>query len=75
MILDTKQADDTTANVPKYIPAGVFKLASATNENILVALSSDSSSIIVCMFINIIYKMVKDYKVHGTNGFWNFKYR
>jgi len=40
----TKQADDTTANVPKYIPAGVFKLASATNENILIALSSDTSS-------------------------------
>ena len=40
----TKQADDTTANVPKYIPSGVFKLASATNENILIALSSDTSS-------------------------------
>ena len=40
----SKQADDTTANVPKYIPSGVFKLASATNENILIALSSDTSS-------------------------------
>jgi len=40
----TKQADDTTANIPKYIPSGVFKLASATNENILIALSSDTSS-------------------------------
>ena len=39
----TKQADDTTANIPKYIPSGVFKLASATNENILVALSSDTT--------------------------------
>tara|TARA_X000001382_G_scaffold26517_3_gene17026 strand:+ start:4266 stop:6644 length:2379 start_codon:yes stop_codon:yes gene_type:complete len=38
---DTKQADDITANVPKYIPANVFKFSSATNENILVALSSD----------------------------------
>jgi len=39
----TKQADDTTANVPKYLPSGVFKLASATNENILIALSSNSA--------------------------------
>ena len=39
----TKQADDTTANVPKYLPTGVFKLASATNENILIALSSNSA--------------------------------
>ena len=38
---DTKQADDITANVPKYIPSNVFKLTSATNENILIALSSD----------------------------------
>jgi hypothetical protein len=41
---DTKQADDITANVPKYIPANVFKLASATNENIIVALSSDEDN-------------------------------
>ena len=41
---DTKQADDITANVPKYIPANVFKLASATTENILVALSSDETN-------------------------------
>ena len=39
----TKQADDVTANVPKYLPTGVFKLASATNENILIALSSNSA--------------------------------
>ena len=41
---DTKQADDITANVPKYIPANVFKLTSATTENILVALSSDEDN-------------------------------
>jgi len=41
---DTKQADDITANVPKYIPANVFKLASATTENVLVALSSDEKN-------------------------------
>ena len=41
---DTKQADDITANVPKYIPTNVFKLSSATNENIIVALSSDEDN-------------------------------
>ena len=41
---DTKQADDITANVPKYIPANVFKFSSATNENIIVALSSDEDN-------------------------------
>ena len=41
---DTKQADDITANVPKYIPANVFKLSSATNESIIVALSSDEEN-------------------------------
>jgi len=40
---DTKKADDITANVPKYIPKNIFKLASATNENILVCLSSETS--------------------------------
>ena len=41
---DTKQADDITANVPKFVPANVFKLTSATTENIFVALSSDESN-------------------------------
>lgn len=40
---DTKKADDITANIPKYIPANIFKIASATNENILIALSSTST--------------------------------
>jgi hypothetical protein len=41
---DTKQADDITANVPKYLPSNIFKLSSATTENILVALSSDEKN-------------------------------
>ena len=40
---DTKKAEDITANVPKYLPSGIFKLTSATNENILVALSSNAA--------------------------------
>ncbi len=41
---DTKKADDITANVPKYIPSNIFKLSTATNENILIALSSNSAN-------------------------------
>ena len=40
---DTKKADDITANVPKFVPNNIFKLTSATNENILIALSSNSA--------------------------------
>ena len=42
---DTKKADDITANVPKYIPSNVFKFALASNENILIALSSTSTEV------------------------------
>jgi len=41
---DTKQADDITGNVPKFIPKNVFKISSATTENIFVALSSDEQN-------------------------------
>ena len=41
---DTKQADDITANIPKYIPKNLFKLASSTTENIVVGLSSDEDN-------------------------------
>ena len=43
---DTKKADDITANVPKYIPANVTKLTTATNENILLVLSDDEPNAI-----------------------------
>ena len=38
---DVHDAEEISANVPKYIPANVFKLAISTNENILCVLSSD----------------------------------
>jgi hypothetical protein len=41
---DTKKADDITANVPKFVPANVFKLATSTTENILIALSSNEDN-------------------------------
>ena len=41
-------SQDITGHLPQYIPAGVFKITAATNEDILVALSSqDSSSLYV----------------------------
>ena len=43
---DTKQADDITGNVPKYVPKNVFKMTTATTENILCALSSDEANAI-----------------------------
>jgi len=41
---DVKQAEDITANVPKFIPKNVFKITTATNENIVVAISSDEAN-------------------------------
>jgi hypothetical protein len=38
---DVNDAEDVTGNVPKYLPANVFKLAITTNENILCCLTSD----------------------------------
>ena len=43
---DTKQAEDITANVPKYIPKNTFKISTATNENILVAITSEEPNTI-----------------------------
>ena len=37
---ETNQGEDITANVPKYIPSDIYKFSNASNENILVALSS-----------------------------------
>ncbi|CUA91006.1 hypothetical protein Ga0061061_11746 [Chelatococcus sambhunathii] len=37
----TNNANDVTNHVPRYVAAGVFKLAASTNEDILIALSSE----------------------------------
>ena len=42
---ETNQGEDITANIPKYVPSDVFKFAIASNENILVALSSKSGEV------------------------------
>ena len=42
---ETNEGEDITANIPKYIPSSVFKFAIASNENVLVALSSKSTEV------------------------------
>lgn len=42
--VDTKDASNITAHIPKYIPANVIKLASSPTEDIIIALSSDETS-------------------------------
>jgi len=42
---ETNEGEDITANTPKYIPSDVFKFAIASNENVLVALSSKSTEV------------------------------
>lgn len=40
----TNDSLDITGHIPKYIPGGVYKIAAATNEDILVALSTNDTS-------------------------------
>jgi len=42
---ETNQGEDITANIPKYVPSDVFKFAIASNENILVCLSSKTGQL------------------------------
>lgn len=51
--LEVKTSDDITANVPKYIPKNLFTFAAATNENMLVALSSDETN---CCYVYQFYE-------------------
>ena len=54
--------------MPKYVPKNIFKMAVATNENILVALSSEQQN---CLYvINTILTTDKNYKVLGLNELW-----
>lgn len=50
---DVNDAEDVTGHVPKFIPKNLFKMASATNENIICALSSDEqNALYVYQFYN-----------------------
>ncbi len=42
---DTNEAADTTAHVPKYLPKNIFKIAIASNQDILACLSSESAEV------------------------------
>jgi len=42
---ETNQGEDITANIPKYVPSDIFKFAIASNENILVTLSSKTGQL------------------------------
>jgi hypothetical protein len=59
---DAKDASDVTAHVPKYIPGGISKMAAATNEDVLVALSdTEQSSVFVYK-----YYWVNDQKLQSS---------
>jgi len=50
---DVNDAEDVTGHVPKFLPKNVFKMASASNENIICCLSSDEqNALYVYQFYN-----------------------
>ena len=55
---NTDDAVDVTAHVPAYIPANVFKMVAATNENLLLLMTSDEPE---AMFV---YKFYSPYPFH-----------
>jgi hypothetical protein len=64
----TKDAQDVTSHVPKYIPANVFKLAASNTENMMVALSHDAPN---KMFIYQFYT-ANDTKLQSAWHTWTF---
>ena len=65
---DTNDATDTTAHVPKYIPKNVFKMATATNENILVCLSSEEQN---ALYVYQWY-VANEQKLQSSWSKWSF---
>lgn len=64
----TNDAADVTAHVPAYLPSGVFKLVSSSNEDLLLALTKNEPNIIY------VYKFYwqGDEKVQSSWGKWIF---
>lgn len=60
-------AADVTAHVPRYIPAGISKLAGSSNNNFIAACTGDSSDIFVYRF----YIADRD-KIQSAWVKWNF---
>jgi hypothetical protein len=50
--LDTHDAADITAHVPKFVPANVYKATSSTSEDLIYFLSSDTPTRIYCYKYN-----------------------
>jgi hypothetical protein len=64
----TMDASDVTAHVPNYIPGDLFKMAAATNEDILVALSKAQASRVY------VYKFywAGEEKLQSAWSYWEF---
>ncbi len=65
---DKNDADDITGHVPKYVPKNIFKLAIATNENILIALSSEEQN---CLYVYQYYINNRQ-KLQSAWSKWSF---
>jgi hypothetical protein len=64
----TKDAQDVTSHVPKYVPSGVYKLAPSNTESMLVALSKQAPN---KMFVYQFY-MANDTKLQSAWHTWTF---
>jgi hypothetical protein len=65
---ETNDAADITSHVPKYIPKDVVKLAVATNEDLLCAVSPDTPNVIY----NYKYYWRGDEKLQSAWSQWTF---
>lgn len=65
----TKDASDITAHVPKFIPTGVFKLAAASNDDILLALTAQDQE---KLYVYKYYWNGAD-KLQSSWSFWSFR--
>lgn len=65
---DVLDASDVTAHVPNFLPGDIFKLASATNEDMVVALSKTMKNRVY------VYKFywAKETKLQSSWSYWEF---
>ena len=61
-------AEDITAHIPSYIPAGVFRIAVAENDNVLFLLTTGDQTRV---YINN-YFWLNEEKVQNAWGYWQF---
>lgn len=66
----TNDARDVTSHVPEYVPAGIFKMAATSNENVLVCLSkNDQDSLFIYKFL---YDDSGQAKIQSSWSRWDF---